>query len=51
MRLIESIAQIYLRLWVLEGRPFEAPTELLKHAWTRIAGAVDRINSIFKGKE
>lgn len=51
VRLVESIAQIYLRLWVLEGRPIEAPTELLKHAWTRIAGCIDRCNAIFAGKE
>jgi len=51
VRLVESIAQMYLRLWHLEGRPFEAPTELLKHAWTRIAGALDRINRILAGKE
>jgi len=49
VRLVESIAQMYIQLWRLEGRPFEAPTELLKHAWTRIAGVIDRCNRIFSG--
>jgi len=51
VRLIESIAQMYVQFWRLEGKPFEAPTELMKHVWTRIAGVLDRINRILAGKE
>lgn len=51
VRLIEAIAQIYLKLWVEASRPFKEQTELMKHVWTRIAGAVDRCNAIFAGKE
>lgn len=50
VRLIEAIAQIYLKLWVESGRPIKEPTELMKHVWIRMAGSIDRCNAIFAGK-
>ena len=51
VHLVESIAQLYFKLWIIEGKPQAAPTELMKHAWIRIAGVIDKCNRIFAGKE
>lgn len=44
LRLIASIGQTYLKQWVNDGMPRDKPSEIMKHMWIRISGALERIN-------